>query len=158
MGKTVKLQTLITLTHTLQARKAGRPKKQATDEVPAGEYEVEAIVDSAIDADTMEHMYLVKWRNYPASDNTWEPKVNLSGSLGLVRAFDAAKKKAEAAEAAKKAAAARKAAPASAAGEKKKTAVRGRKPKAVKPVKAAKPVAKKGPGRPARGARRTRRG
>jgi hypothetical protein len=110
--------------------------------VPAGEYEVEEIVDSAIDADTMEHMYFVKWKNYPASDNTWEPKKNLKGSLELVRKFDIAKKKAEAAEAAKKAAAKKAAAPA--AGEKKAT--RGPKAKAVKAVKAA----KKAPGRPGR--------
>ncbi len=103
--------------------------------MPAGEYEVESIVESAIDADTMEHMYLVKWRNYPASDNTWEPKKNLSGSLDLVRKFDTAKKKA---------AAARKEAAAT-AGDKK---TGGRKPKAVKAVKAAKPAAKKAPGRP----------
>jgi hypothetical protein len=44
------------------AKKSGRAKKVTTnDEVPAGEYEVEEIVDSAIDADTLEHMYLVKW-------------------------------------------------------------------------------------------------
>lgn len=108
--------------------------------MPAGEYEVESIADSIIDADTMEHMYLVKWKNYPASDNTWEPKKNLKGPLDLVRKFDAAKKKAEAAEAAKKAATKKAAAPAS----KERSARRGAKPKAVKEVKAT----KKGPGRP----------
>ncbi|KAK4042233.1 guanine nucleotide exchange factor synembryn-domain-containing protein [Parachaetomium inaequale] len=126
---------------TISRSAAAKPaKKDATNgEVPADEYEVEEIVDSAIDADTMEHMYFVKWKNYPASDNTWEPKKNLAGSLPLVRKFDAAKKKAEAAEAAKKAAAKRAAAPA--AGEKKAT--RGPKAKAVKAVK-------KAPGRPGR--------
>ena len=90
----------------------------------------------------MEHMYQVKWKGYPASDNTWEPKTNLKGSLDLVRKFDAAKKKAEAAEAAKKAATKKAAAPAS----KERGAKRGAKPKAVKQVKAA----KRGPGRPRR--------
>ncbi len=117
--------------------------------MPAGEYEVEEIVESMIDADTMEHMYLVKWKNYSASDNTWEPKKNLKGSLDIVRKFDAAKKKAEAAEAAKKVTAKKAAAP-----REKKAAV-GRKPKAVKPVKAAKATkaakaVKKAPGRPGR--------
>ncbi|KAK3300129.1 guanine nucleotide exchange factor synembryn-domain-containing protein [Chaetomium fimeti] len=137
-----------TTTAAKPAKKAGRPKKDATDEeAPAGEYEVESIADSAIDADTMEHMYFVKWKNYPASENTWEPKKNLKGSLDLVRKFDAAKKKAEAAEAAKKATAKKATAPAS--GERK---TRGAaKPKAVKEVKAA----KKAPGRPGR-PRRTR--
>lgn len=104
----------------------------------AGEYEVETIVDSAIDTDTMEHMFLVKWKNYPASDNTWEPKKNFKGSLDLVRKFEVAKKKAQAAEAAKKASTQK------AASETKAT--RGAKSKAVKPVK----PAKKAPGRPGR--------
>lgn len=112
------------------------------------EYEVEDIVDSVIDADTMEHMYLVKWKNYPASDNTWEPKKNLKGSLDLVRKADAKKKKEKAAAAASKVSA-RKAAVAP-AGEAKKT--RGR-PKAVKPAKAA----KKSPRRPAGRRRRATR-
>ncbi|KAK3337294.1 hypothetical protein B0T19DRAFT_412115 [Cercophora scortea] len=75
----------------------GRPKKEASgdlgDESAGDDYEVEQIVDSAIDADTMEHKYLVKWKNYPASQNTWEPKKNLAGSLSLVHKFDAEKKK-----------------------------------------------------------------
>lgn len=108
--------------------------------MPTGEFEVEDIVDSAIDADTMEHMYFVKWKNYPASDNTWEPKKNLTGSLDLVRKFDAKKKKAEAEEAAKKASTKKAAAPAS---EAEKKVGRGRKAKAVKAVK-------KAPGRPGR--------
>ncbi len=113
--------------------------------MPADEYEVEDIVESMIDADSMEHMYLVKWKNYPPSDNTWEPKKNLKGSLELVRKFDAKKKKAEAAEAAKEASA-RKAA----ASERK--AASGTKPKAVKPVK----PTKKAPGRPGRKRRASR--
>jgi hypothetical protein len=129
------------------ARKVGRPKKNATNgEVAADEYEVEAIVESAIDADTMAHMYLVKWKNYPASENTWEPKKNLEGSLDLVRKFDTQKKKAEAAEAAKKAAAKKTAAAASGPA---KRATRGPKPKAVKAVK-------KAPGRPPGRKRRAR--
>lgn len=104
----------------------------------AGEFEVESIADSVIDADTMEHMYLVKWKGYPASDNTWEPKKNFKGgSMDLIKKFDAAKKKAEAT---KKAAAKKEAVPAS----EKKSTRRGAKPKAVKEVK----TAKKGPGRP----------
>lgn len=87
-----------------------------------------------IDAETLQHMYLVKWKNYPQSDNTWEPKKSFTGSLDLVRKFDAKKKKADTEVAAKKAS----------SGE--KTTTRTRQPKAVKPVKAA----KKAPGRPGR--------
>lgn len=115
--------------------------------MPADEYEVEEIVESMIDADTMEHMYLIKWKNYPESDNTWEPKKNLKGSLSLVRQFDVKKKKAEAEDAAKKASNKKTAA----AGEKKASG--GRKPKAVKAVKAV-TAKKQAPGRP----RRKRRG
>lgn len=82
--------------------KAGRPKKDvASDVVPKGEYEVEAIVDSMINAETMEHVYFVKWKGYPSSDNTWEPKQNLQGATELLRKFNAdqkAKKSEEASE------------------------------------------------------------
>lgn len=54
---------------------------------------MESIVDSQIDADTMEHMYLIKWKGYADSENTWEPKTNLSHALDLVKAFHAKKQK-----------------------------------------------------------------
>lgn len=53
---------------------------------------MEEILDSAIDADTMEHMYRVKWKGYPVGEATWEPKKNLTHAAILVRAFDATKK------------------------------------------------------------------
>ncbi|KAK4129620.1 hypothetical protein N657DRAFT_541620, partial [Parathielavia appendiculata] len=44
------------------AKRAGRvPKASTNGTLAADEFEVEDIVDSAIDVDTMEHMYLVKW-------------------------------------------------------------------------------------------------
>ncbi|GAB1310195.1 hypothetical protein MFIFM68171_00405 [Madurella fahalii] len=137
------------------AKKAGRRKKEATanGQVPKGEYEVEEIVDSAIDADTMEHMYLVKWKDYPESDNTWEPKKNLKGALDLVRKFDAKKKKAEAKMASKSTAAAKEGSGSEVEEGKTKPAraARGRPAKAAKPVKTG-----KGPGRPAGKRRRAR--
>lgn len=101
----------------------------------------------------MEHMYLIKWKDYPESDNTWEPRKNLKGALNLVRKFDAKKKKAEAEMASKKAAAARKGSGSEDEGEKAKPtrATRGWSAKAVKPVKKG-----KGPGRPAGRRRRAR--
>ncbi|KAK3987054.1 hypothetical protein QBC44DRAFT_129790 [Cladorrhinum sp. PSN332] len=107
--------------------KAGRPKKNAAanGEVPAGEYEVEAIRDSRIDAETMGHWYQVKWKGYPESDNSWEPKTNLKHALDLVKAFDKKKKKQEIEEAVAKA---------------KETVAK--KPKAAPKSKAVKPVKK----------------
>jgi hypothetical protein len=78
---------------TTVKKSSGRGRKAASNgETPAGEYEVEKIVDSQIDADTMEHMYLVKWKGYGDDENTWEPKTNLSHAPDLVKAFDAKKK------------------------------------------------------------------
>ncbi|KAK4158802.1 hypothetical protein QBC43DRAFT_139344 [Cladorrhinum sp. PSN259] len=110
--------------------KGGRPKKNASEangEVLAGEYEVEAIRDSRIDAETMEHWYEVKWKGYPESENSWEPKINLKHSLDLVKAFDTKKKKQEIEDAVAK------------AQEKvAKAPAKAKTPKAVKPVKPAK--------------------
>ncbi|KAM7194278.1 hypothetical protein V8F20_008025 [Naviculisporaceae sp. PSN 640] len=74
--------------------KGGRPKKGDTNggSTSAEEFEVEEIVESAVDADTKELMYFVKWKGYPVSDNTWEPKKNLAHAAELLKAFDAKKK------------------------------------------------------------------
>lgn len=61
------------------AKTRGRPKQTL--------YEVEKIVgrkDNAVGT----KLYLVKWVNYPSSENTWEPLAHLDGCLGLVHAFD----------------------------------------------------------------------
>jgi hypothetical protein len=58
------------------------------------EWDVEVILDSAVDAATKEHMYLVKWVGYPNSDNTWEPKRNLAKCLDLIKRFETKKAKA----------------------------------------------------------------
>ncbi|KAK1830380.1 hypothetical protein QBC39DRAFT_354300 [Podospora conica] len=75
--------------------KRGPAKKAAAADngVPADEWEVEAIVESAIDADSMEHMYLVKWKGFEASENTWEPRKNLDHAAAMIKAFDAKKPK-----------------------------------------------------------------
>ncbi|KAK8003779.1 hypothetical protein PG990_001527 [Apiospora arundinis] len=44
-----------------------------------GVYTVEKIVDHAIDKKTGGSIFKVKWKNYPESQNTWEPKSNLDG-------------------------------------------------------------------------------
>ena len=57
-------------------------------------------MDSAIDADTLEHMYRVKWKGYSLKETTWEPRKNLKHSAELVRSYDAKMKKARKDEAA----------------------------------------------------------
>jgi hypothetical protein len=74
--------------------KRGRANKTESKKGGKDVWEVQEILDSAIDADTLEHMYLVKWKGYPTADNTWEPKKNLAGAMGLVREFDTTTKKA----------------------------------------------------------------
>ncbi|KAJ9151931.1 hypothetical protein NKR23_g2653 [Pleurostoma richardsiae] len=73
----------------------GRPKKPKTDVAePAGdEFEVEAILDSGVDDDTKEHLYLVKWKGYDVEANTWEPKRNLAHATDLLKKFTASKRK-----------------------------------------------------------------
>ncbi|KAJ2902444.1 hypothetical protein MKZ38_000573 [Zalerion maritima] len=65
---------------------SGRPAKKAKTNEP--EYEVEKIVDSHVDEDSLQHHYEVKWKGYNSSENTWEPKENLTGCIDLIRAFD----------------------------------------------------------------------
>ncbi|OIW25933.1 hypothetical protein CONLIGDRAFT_512881 [Coniochaeta ligniaria NRRL 30616] len=59
-----------------------------SEAVPKGEYEVEEILESVIDADTFEHMYRVKWKGYGLNEATWEPKTNLGHAAALIKAFD----------------------------------------------------------------------
>ncbi|KAK0669318.1 hypothetical protein QBC41DRAFT_364796 [Cercophora samala] len=135
--------------------KGGRPKKDTSaNGAAAGEvYEVEAIRDSGIDDKTKAHKFLVKWKGYPESENTWEPKSNLKGAEELVREFEKSQKKTKAADAAAKVSAPKKEKAEKPAAEKKAAPAKGRgKAKAVKKVAPAKkPVGR--PGRRGRSAK-----
>jgi hypothetical protein len=49
------------------------------------EYIVEAILDvNKINGKTM---YFIKWKNYPDSENTWEPPEHLTGAQRLLKDF-----------------------------------------------------------------------
>ena len=50
------------------------------------EYEVEEILDSKI-LRRRRLFYLVKWKGYPISDNSWEPAANVRNSRTLVQKF-----------------------------------------------------------------------
>lgn len=52
------------------------------------EYEIERIVDVTIPTDGNQGLlYLVKWRGYPSSQNTWEPVENFGEGNGPLLTF-----------------------------------------------------------------------
>jgi chromobox protein 1 len=55
------------------------------------EYEVEKIVDKRMAKGKPE--YYVKWKNWPDSDNTWEPIANLESSKDLIDEYEEKLKK-----------------------------------------------------------------
>lgn len=64
--------------------------KTAAVETVTEKYDVEEIVDKRITADGKVE-YLLKWKGYPHSDNTWEPEENLA-CPGLMEAFEKKRK------------------------------------------------------------------
>lgn len=62
-----------------------RPAKQK-------EWDVERIVAVRTDAATNQEEYFVKWKGYPAKDNTWEPKENLGNCQMALKNFETNKK------------------------------------------------------------------
>ena len=51
-------------------------------------FEVETIVDKKIEGD--KQLYLIKWKGYPESDNTWEPFENLTECAEQISQFELA--------------------------------------------------------------------
>ncbi|KAL7961180.1 hypothetical protein V8C34DRAFT_274917 [Trichoderma compactum] len=78
------------------AKRRGRPPAEKAKESKATgaakgkrqEWEVEKIVDSRIEEETLEHYFRVKWKGFSDKDNTWEPKKNLANCKGLVEAYE----------------------------------------------------------------------
>jgi hypothetical protein len=50
------------------------------------EYEVERIIDKKIKHG--KPYYMIKWKGYPSSDNSWEPLRHLEHCDDLVQAFE----------------------------------------------------------------------
>lgn len=55
------------------------------DSILPPEYEVENILDHAVSGRS--HKYLIKWKDYPPEENTWEPFKNLRNSRQLLLQF-----------------------------------------------------------------------
>jgi hypothetical protein len=49
------------------------------------EYQVEKILDTKLEGQAIK--YLIKWKDYPNSENTWEPEKHLRRCYGMVRQF-----------------------------------------------------------------------
>ena len=64
----------------------GRKRQQSTPDVDANEkeYEVEAIVDHR-DLSSGDREFLVKWKNYPLFNNSWEPMINFRRATKILR-------------------------------------------------------------------------
>jgi len=66
-------------------RKRANKKKKVVSE-PEDEYVVEAIMDKRMEDG--QPKYLVKWKDWPHSSNTWEPVSNLTGCPELLKEFE----------------------------------------------------------------------
>ncbi|KAM0520974.1 hypothetical protein ACHAPS_006698 [Verticillium nonalfalfae] len=78
-------------------KRRGRPSKAKTSmkrgQGAEQEWEVESIEDSLIDRKGGVHYYQVKWKGFPASQNTWEPRASLSKCKDIITAFQQRDKK-----------------------------------------------------------------
>ncbi|KAM9879817.1 chromo domain-containing protein [Verticillium dahliae] len=78
-------------------KRRGRPSKAKTsmkrEQDAEQEWEVESIEDSLIDRKGGVHYYQVKWKGFPASQNTWEPRASLSKCKDMITAFQQRSKK-----------------------------------------------------------------
>jgi hypothetical protein len=79
-------KAVVTRQGTKRQRQPGRRPKPAME--TSNEWEVEMIVGSRIDADSLEHFYEVKWEGFSSKENTWEPKLNLTGCHKAIEEYE----------------------------------------------------------------------
>jgi len=63
-------------TNSVDKKKSSSKKRERVEEEEEEVYVVEKIIDKRVLEDGTV-LYYLKWRNYPESDNTWEPVTNL---------------------------------------------------------------------------------
>ena len=64
--------------HLRQQKKSGRGKKHNNNEK---EYEVENVIDYRKTDGSHNDEYLIKWKNHPSTENTWESESNLNAAV-----------------------------------------------------------------------------
>jgi hypothetical protein len=74
---------------TIHVKTGNEPRQITGPEV----YEAEAIRD--MDKINGQTMYLIKWKNYPESENTWEPPKHLMKAQRLLEKFHQQRRKAK---------------------------------------------------------------
>jgi hypothetical protein len=75
--------------HYLHQKAIEKEKRNEQEsETTENEYEVEDLLDSRISKKGQGHLeYLVKWKNYPRGDVSWEPKENLTNAQEIMEEF-----------------------------------------------------------------------
>jgi hypothetical protein len=73
---------------TLQIEREAKKAKERDSDGNDEEYEVDIVLDSRVSGRGRGRLeYLVKWKNYPTEEATWEPAGNLTNSQELVNEF-----------------------------------------------------------------------
>jgi hypothetical protein len=68
-----------------QIKKEKKKKCQQEQENISGDYKVEELMDSRVSKGRLE--YLVKWKNYPLEEASWEPEKNLANAKETITKF-----------------------------------------------------------------------
>uniref|UniRef100_A0A915BC82 Chromo domain-containing protein n=1 Tax=Parascaris univalens TaxID=6257 RepID=A0A915BC82_PARUN len=79
-----KMRTNNSLSHWLRHKKT----KSVSEEFDSDEFEAEQIIDKRVSPCGRHIHYLVKWKEYPISESTWEPPANLVNCKELIREYE----------------------------------------------------------------------